>query len=229
MDELAFIAAEPREFDGLLRRITEIRTEPTSFQWFRRGLWRRRPVVLIANGAGPARSGEAARACGCSAAIINIGFCGALISSLGIGDVIVADRVYFRDQAFDCKGITTPRTVSRGPVLSHSRIAATASEKEHLRKTGAIAVEMEAGAIAAFARDAGIGFYCVRSVSDLAAESFANDFNAVLGPDGRFRVGPLVGRAFLKPFTRLPELMRLKRRCDRASEELGDFLDSCSF
>lgn len=229
MDELALIAAEPREFDGLLRRMAEVREEVSSFHWVRRGLWKGRGVLLIANGAGPERAGEAARACSGSAAIINIGFCGALASNLGIGDVIVADRVFFQDQVFECKGFTTSPAVSHGPVLSHPRIVATASEKERLRQSGAIAVEMEAGAVAAFARDAGIVFYCVRSVSDLAGESFANDFNAVLGADGRVRVGALVGRALLRPFTRLPELARLKRRCDRASEQLGEFLDSCSF
>jgi hypothetical protein len=66
-------------------------------------------------------------------------------------------------------------------------------------------------------------------VSDLADESFANDFNAALGEDGRYRIGKLVGSALLQPRRRFPELMRLKRRCDFAAQKLGDFLDSCSF
>jgi hypothetical protein len=69
----------------------------------------------------------------------------------------------------------------------------------------------------------------VRSVSDLADESFCNDFNAALGPDGRYRIGRLIGSALMQPHRRFAELIRLKQRCDIAAERLGDFLDSCSF
>ena len=78
-------------------------------------------------------------------------------------------------------------------------------------------------------QDRGVPFFCVRAVSDLADESFSNDFNAALGPDGRFRLGRLIGSALMQPHRRFPELMRLKERCDLAAVKLGDFLDSCSF
>jgi adenosylhomocysteine nucleosidase len=227
--ELAFVAAEPREFDGFLRRVKNVRHVTMPYHWVRRGAWKGSPVLLIANGAGPVRAQAAARACGGAAAIINIGFCGALDRGLKVGDVIAADQVFFRNQVFDCRGIATSRVVPRGAVYSSPRIAATAFEKEQLRRSGAIVAEMEAGGIAEFALSNGIAFYCVRAVSDLATESFANDFNAALGADGRYRIGRLLGRALLKPLERLPELMRLKERCERASEELGEFLDSCSF
>jgi nucleoside phosphorylase len=182
-----------------------------------------------ANGAGPPRSAAAARASDLPAAIINVGFCGALDSDLKIGDVIVADKVFFSTQMFDCRLVETSASFRHGAICSSARIAATAQEKEELRRSGAIAVEMEAGGIAPYALDRGLPFFCVRAVSDLADESFANDFNAALGPDGRYRIGRLVGSALMQPHRRFPELIRLKRRCDTAAERLGDFLDSCSF
>jgi adenosylhomocysteine nucleosidase len=226
---LQFIAAEPREFSGFLRHVTEVSPAALTVHWARHGEWKAREVLLVANGAGPIQSAAAARACDSAAAIISVGFCGALDSDLKIGDVIVADRVFFSTQMFDCRPVTTSASFRRGAVYSSAHIAATAKEKEELRRSGAIAVEMEAGGIASWARERGTPFFCVRTVSDLAHESFSNDFNAALGPDGRYRIGRLIGGALMKPHQRFPELMRLKQRCDVAAERLGEFLDSCSF
>ncbi len=224
-----FIAAEPREFTGFLPHLAQATPAALPVHWARRGRWKGREVLLIANGAGPLQSAAAARVCADPAAIINVGFCGALDSALKIGDVIVADKVFFSTQMFDCQSVTTSASFHHGAIYSSARIAATATEKMELRRSGAIAVEMEAGGIAAYARERGIPFHCVRSVSDLAGESFANDFNAALGPDGRYRIARLVGSACLQPHRRFPELIRLKQRCDLAAERLGDFLDSCTF
>ena len=226
---LAFIAAEPREFSGFLPYVASLAPTQLPVRWSRRGKWKNHTVRLIANGAGPKQSAEAARVCDDSAAIINTGFCGALDSDLKIGDVIVADRVFFSTQMFDCRPVTTSASFRHGAICSSARVVATAKEKEHLGQSGALAVEMEAGGVIPYVRDRGIPFFCVRAVSDLADESFSNDFNAAMGPDGRFRIGRLIGSALLQPHRRFPELMRLKKRCDLAAVKLGDFLDSCSF
>lgn len=224
-----FIAAEPREFAGFLRHLGGVSPASVAVHWARRGTWKQREVLLIANGAGVAQSAAAARVSDPPAAIINIGFCGALDKDLKIGDVIVADKVLFSTQMFGCQPVITSESFRQGAICTSTRIAATATEKEQLRRSGAIAVEMEAGGIAMYAQEKGIPFFCVRVVSDLAGESFSNDFNAALGPDGRYRIGRLMGSALLQPHRRLPELIRLKKRCDVAAERLGEFLDSCSF
>lgn len=230
---LLFIAAEPREFAGFLPHIAGISPAGLPAHWSRHGVWKTRPVVLIANGAGPERSAAAAMANSTAAAIINVGFCGALDFGLKIGDVVVADRVFYNNQMFDCQAVSTSQDFRRGVVYSSPRIAATASEKQQLRATGAIAVEMEAGGILSVLlkqdRAQLTRFYCVRAVSDLAGESFENDFGAALGPDGRYRMGSLIGSALRRPHRRFPELLRLKQRCDLAAKNLGEFLDSCSF
>jgi len=226
---LTFIAAEPREFAGFLAHIDAQRVPRLPVHWARAGTWKQHEVLLIANGAGPVRSASAAKASGVAAAIISVGFCGALDLDLKIGDVIVADKVFFSTQMFACRSIITSESFRHGAICSSARIAATAKEKEQLRRTGAVAVEMEAGGIASYAQDCGLPFFCVRAVSDLAEETFSNDFNSALGADGRYRLGRLLGSAFLRPHRRLPELVRLKQRCDFASGRLGEFLDSCSF
>jgi adenosylhomocysteine nucleosidase len=226
---LHFIAAEPREFSGFLRYVTKLSAAPLPVYWARRGIWKQREILLIANGAGPSQSAAAAGVCDGSAAIISTGFCGALDSDLKIGEVIVADKVLFSTQMFGCRPVATSASFRRGVIYSSARVAATAKEKEELRKSGAIAVEMEAGGIVPYAQDRGLPFFCVRAVSDMAEESFSNDFNVALGADGRYRIGRLIGSALMQPHRRFPELLRLKKRCDLAAERLGDFLDSCSF
>ena len=67
-----------------------------------------------------------------------------------------------------------------------------ASEKKKLRESGASVVEMEAAAVARASEDLNVPFYCIRAVSDLANEDFANDFNKYLMPDGRFHIVRLV-------------------------------------
>ena len=89
--------------------------------------------------------------------------------------------------------------------------------------TGAIAVEMEAAGIAARAEGYGLPLYCIRAVTDLAGETLANDFNKALRLDGQFDTILILKGTLRHPMVRLPELFRLRKRCDRAAHVLGDF------
>jgi nucleoside phosphorylase len=110
-----------------------------------------------------------------------------------------------------------------------ARVARTASEKAILRRTGASVVEMEAaGALGAAAR-LGIPGFCVRSVTDLAGESFAVDYGATLSADGRFIISRILRDALRHPLAAFPELLRLQYRCRIASRNLGVFLAACRF
>ena len=99
----------------------------------------------------------------------------------------------------------------------------------NLRATGASIVEMEAAGAARAAEDLDLPFYCIRAVSDLADETFENDFNAALTSEGQFSTLRLVTGALARPRQRFGELLRLKRRTDAASKKLGDFLADCTF
>ena len=105
----------------------------------------------------------------------------------------------------------------------------TAEEKAALRKQGASAVEMEAAGVAALAAGFGLPFYCVRSVTDLAGESFHLDLNSALRPDGKFATMQLIAASCRRPLSTLPELLRLGRRARTAARTLGEFLADCRF
>src|SRR5689334_2550430 len=93
--------------------------------WARRAKWKAREVLLIANGAGPKQSAAAARVAEPMAAIISTGFCGALDSDLKIGDVIVADKVFFSTQMFACRPVTTSEGFRQGAIYSRPWITGT--------------------------------------------------------------------------------------------------------
>jgi hypothetical protein len=88
---------------------------------------------------------------------------------------------------------------------------------------------MEAAAVARASEQLNVPFYCVRAVSDLANEDFANDFNRCFMPDGRINVARLILGALPSPVRRFGELIRLSRRTALASRNLGEFLGNCAF
>jgi len=108
-------------------------------------------------------------------------------------------------------------------------VVGTAAEKRTLRASGAIAVEMEAAGVARRAQALELPFYCVKAVTDLAVETMANDFNAALRPDGHFDTIGIFKGTLRHPIIRIPELIRLRNRCVRAAQVLGEFIADCRF
>jgi adenosylhomocysteine nucleosidase len=225
---LLFVAADPRECLPFISRWESSRPVPLPVHWARQGTWKGREVMAIANGAGAARARAAVEAAPHPVAVCNIGFCGALDDGLAPGDVFVADSVREGEKtwpACDPHGLNA----QSGALISVGRIAQTAREKRELRRTGARVVEMEASGVASASEDLKIPFYCVRAVSDLSGEDFANDFNRCLRPDGRFDLVRLLTGALASPMSRFGELMRLSKRTALASNNLGEFLANCRF
>jgi hypothetical protein len=161
-------------------------------------------------------------------AVVMSGCAGALDESLEPGAVIVASEIVGRggrilipatdlidaylaacaDAGIDSR---TGRLLTAGAVLDPEG-------KRRLREqTGALAVDMESAAIAAWAETAAIPFVAIRAILDSAAAPVA-DFGGAIDPDGGIR--PM---ALLALFCRRPELIReiprlaaARRRCRRA-------------
>lgn len=182
--------------------------------------------ILRANGPGGALAGEAADAVGPHVdVILSVGLCGALAEDLEVGQIVVGSSINgVRIDQPRCSG-----SFACGAIASIDHVAQTVSEKRQLRKTGAIAVEMEAAAVLERARAWKASFYCVRAVSDRASEGFALDLNAARDEVGRFRVSRVLRQAIRRPVTGVPELFRLHRNSEAASKALGEFIGNCSF
>ncbi|HZT32060.1 MAG TPA: hypothetical protein VFA33_19385 [Bryobacteraceae bacterium] len=227
-----FVAAEPREFAGLLPFCGNVRRLAWAVDWARAASLRGRPVLLVANGSGAARAARAVEVAQAEAplrAVVSTGFCGALDPALQIGNVFVATTIDAPTGRFPALAPEAPAGYAAGVLASIGHVAQTAQEKQRLREAGAAAVEMEAAGVAGQARRGNLGFYCVRSVTDLAAESFANDFNAALRADGHFDTIDLLASTVRRPLARVPELLRLRQRCQTAARTLGEFIANCRF
>jgi adenosylhomocysteine nucleosidase len=229
---ILLVAAEAREFDGLLRFCTGVRKLAWPVHWARSGECAGRQFWMVANGAGAAHAGlavaVAAEACQ-PGATVSMGFCGALDPALDIGDVFVATAVDAAGHRFDVCLPHSEAPHATGLLVSIDHVAQTVPEKALLRATGASAVEMEAGGIAHFAIARGLPLFCVRSVTDTAGQSLVNDFNKALLSDGHFGTINLLTSALGNPGKAFPELFRLRRSCRIATRTLGEFIAGCRF
>lgn len=184
-------------------------------------------MLLVANGVGAQRAAEAvdANASFRPDAIVSTGFCGALDPELKIADIVVASSVVAAGRIYPATPVGTKTNV----IVTVDHVVQSAAEKHSLAASGAGAVDMEAAGVASRAEALHVPFYCIKAVSDLAGEDLANDFNRALTPDGHFDTMVLLRGTLGRPFARIPELLRLRKRCVRASRALGDFFADCRF
>ncbi len=225
------VAADPREFAGLLPRLDAAQAAQLSLRWSVQGRLERTPVLLAAHGAGRANAALAVeRACGRYPvrAVVSAGWCGALDQALELGEVVVASRVLSLTPRQDFPASAPGGAAIAGPVLTVDRFVQTREEKAALRSTGAVAVEMEAAGVAAEAQKRKLPFFCVRVVSDVAGESFDIDFNRARLADGRFSILRVLLEAGASP-ARWRELRELGRRDRLASGALGECLERYEF
>lgn len=233
--KIVFIAADRMEFPGILRHATAIRRVDLPVDWVRAAFLNGNEVLLAANGIGHVRAAAATKTAIAAFgpnAVVSTGFCGALSTALDIGEIAIADRVISATDVYAARPPTSnprPPTPVVGPMRSISYVAQTAAQKRELASEGAIAVEMEAAGVANEAFKHSLPFYCVRSVTDLAGETMANDFNKAIRPDGHFATMNIFRAALLDPANRLPELIRLRKRCILAARALGEFFADSRF
>ncbi|MEO5924578.1 MAG: hypothetical protein ABIR70_12205 [Bryobacteraceae bacterium] len=211
---MLLVAAEAREFAGLLKRAGP--GQPISIPnaaFAREITLHGQRTILLANGPGPRLvnqmlSAPVIREWNVTEAI-STGFCGALDPALRIGDIVVA---------------------SVGEIWSEDRVVVRAEDKRRLREqTGARIVEMEFAAVQAKAVEWGVPCRAVRVVSDSSTEDLPLDLNRYRDADGRFQLARIAFAGILHPFRVLPKLMQLDRNSKLAAERLGAFFVDSKF
>ena len=230
--KLLVLAAEPRELRGILARAGDARKAQVGVDWSRSATLGGHELLLVANGAGPARAAatvDRAAAAFRPDVMVCTGFCGALDEKLDVAEVVVATEVVGANGRFVALAPGTSLTHHVGVVLTIDHVAQTSAEKRRLREAGSTVVDMEAAAVAERAAAMGLPFYCIKAVTDLAGEDLANDLNAALRSDGHFDTIGILGSILGRPLVRLPELLRLRHRSARAARALGDFFADCRF
>jgi len=229
---LIFVASDRMEFRGIAAKAEQKQKANIGVDWAVSARLGGNEVLFVANGVGWKRASEAldrAQAIFPADAIVSTGFCGALDPELEIGDAVVATYVVGPQGRYPAIPLSDAHGVARGIVISTDHVVGSAMEKRGLREQGGSVVEMEAAAVAMGAQALGLPFSCARAVTDLATEDMANDFGAVLRPDGHFDTIGLIRHMLRRPGVRLPELVRLRQNCTRAARNLGEFFADCRF
>lgn len=232
MMRLLLVASDARELRGIAARSEAPRKTSIGADWAQTAKLNGHEFLLVANGVGGRRAAaavDAAAAVFPADHVVSTGFCGALDPALRLSDIVIGGCISSGASRFSAAPITSTASVVTGTVCSINHVAATAAEKHALYAQGAIAVEMEAGGVAERANFLGLPFSCVKVVTDLAGEDMANDFNKALRCDGHFATMHIFRDSLRHPGTRIPELIRLQRRCARAARTLGDFFADCRF
>lgn len=232
MRPILAVAAQAREFAGLLRHASSVSRLAAPIVLASRARIAESDWLLAANGEGPVNAAAAAYwalSHSTPRAVVSTGFCGALDPRLAPGDIWTATEV--RDEHGASCQASTPachRTAYSGPLLSIDQIASTRTRKRELRRSGAGVVEMEAAAVAGAAGQRGVPFFCVRAVSDGAASDLPLDFNRYRDAAGRLPAGRIARAALPRPWSWVG-MIRLALDASKASKALGDYLAECRF
>ena len=232
--ELLVVAAEAREFRVILRNCGSTNDLDLPVAFCKQGRMGNYKLTCVANGPGPSLVAQALLAVRGKErfdALISTGFCGGLDAKLQAAEIVVATSVLnaANQRRHLARTIGTRLPFATGMIVSQDRVAVSTDEKRNLASTGAIAVEMEAAAVALEAESLGLPFYCVRAVSDTAEESFEIDINLTRNPDGRFNRGQIVAAVLQAPLRHIPGIWRFNRNCRAAETSLGEFFANCSF
>jgi len=200
------VAAEQREFDGILKRFGGFKKLDWAAEFAAEAAWNGDRWWMVANGPGARLVQQALEKRDKRVdldGIVSTGFCGALSPDLRVGDIV-------------------------REVTNSDSVIVTAAAKRALReRTAGAAVDMESAAIAKIAAEWNVPFHCVRAVSDLAGDDLPLDFNLYRDREGRFSRTRIAMAAMVRPFTAVPALLRLDRNCKFAAECLGDFFAHC--
>jgi adenosylhomocysteine nucleosidase len=217
MIRTAIVAAMTGELRSLVKGWTEERRDRVDlWRWrFDTGEW-----IAACAGAGQSAATRALAAIergGPVASVISIGWAGGL-----------AER-YHPGEAYRVSGVIDTLTGERfraapGPAelwLATSPKVADQAEKERLKSAyGAGLVDMEAAAIARLAGMRGIGFHCVKGVSDGVGDRLP-DLNRFLNREGRFDLTGMTVYALFHPGY-WPALIQMGENSRKASKSIAE-------
>ncbi len=180
------------------------------------------PVAVGGGGATGAEAAARRLVADGVAGLLSFGLCGGLDPALRPGALLIPDAVldgaarHATGRAIAaCFGGPTPHLL-----LGASQLAATATEKRWLRETtGADAVDLESGAVARVATEAGLPFAVLRAVCDPAEQDLPPA--ALVALDGKGAIGLVRVLASLaaRP-AQLPALLALARQATAARASL---------
>lgn len=229
---IAIICALHMEVAPLIEKGRQIKADSGNGLTFRGCVFDGVRVCIAEGGTGLKRAREATQAVIDAFHpkwIISVGFSGALVDGLNVGDLVVANSVVDQngEQPYQISS-QMPADPERGRhvgrLCTTDHIVHTVAEKRTLAaSTNAIAVDMESWAVADVCSRHQTGFFAVRAISDDVHSDLPKEVLAILGPKGTIRAGALVGSLIKRPGS-AKDLWAMRERAMTAAEHLGTFL-----
>jgi adenosylhomocysteine nucleosidase len=220
--QLAIIAALEREIQPLVRGWQRVQ-----FSHEGRGFagYRKEDLLAIAGGIG----GEAARRTAQAVVaqyqprmLVSAGLAGALIRSLKVGNVIIPNVIIDAVTGAEYRCTLGEGVLGGGILVSSGLVAGSISKRELVERFHALAADMEAAAVAEVAREARIGFRCVKAISD-EAEFPMPPMNGFIDSQGCFQTAQFARWLAFHPGW-WPAVIALGRNSNRASQALCAWL-----
>lgn len=217
MSRTAIIAAMEREVSPLVRGWKKgvLASGDRKFTLFESG-----DVIAVVSGIG-CRNAELAALTVAEqshpSALVSVGLAGALIRSLKIGNIFTPSVVVDAADGAEYRCAAESGRVSGGVLVSSSNIAGMEAKQELVNHFHALVVDMEAAGVARVAQQKGIGFRCVKAISD-EADFAMPPLARFVDANGDFHRGRFAAWAALRPWqwASIAALARNSRHATRA-------------
>ncbi len=230
--DIGMVCAIPLELGAFLARCVRVRKYIGSNFVFRGGRYDNIRVVVVESGTGFARARRATQALIDAHSpkwILSCGFGGALVPSIKIGDIVVANSIVDTHGQSLLIDVAFPADPARGlhigRIVTSDAIVRLVAEKRQLAEgLGAIAVDMESLAVAQVCREQGVRCLSVRAISDDVSNDLPPEVLSLLGPTGTTRLGAAMGAIFNRPES-VRDMWKLRESAHSAAGRLATFLD----
>jgi adenosylhomocysteine nucleosidase len=225
MSRTVIITAMQREVQPLVRNWRQdlVHAGARNFRTFKQG-----DCVVLVSGIGRRHAEAAARAAVEQfrpAWIFSAGVAGALIRSLKAGSVVTPNVVVDAVDGSEYRCSVEPGGVVGGGVLvSAGEIAGAQAKQQLVERFHGLVVDMEAAAVARVAQEAGIGFRCVKAISD-EADFVMPPLGRFVDEEGNFQSGRFAAWAALRPW-QWARVAALGRNTARATKALCEWLEA---
>jgi nucleoside phosphorylase len=226
MSRTAIIAAMEREVKPLVQgwRPGTINAGPRSFRTFEK-----EKLLVVISGIGREHAEAAARAAVAQyrpGQLVSAGVAGALIRSLKAGSVftpsVVVDAADGNEYRCAGPSLETGGVVGGGILVSASEIAGVDAKSTLVERFHALVVDMEAAGVARVAQAAGMGFRCVKAISD-ETDFVMPPLARFVDAEGHFHGGRFAAWTMLRPW-HWAKVARLGRNTSRAVQALCEWL-----